>query len=104
MDDMPSEEILLYFFLIAVSDRHGVSFYYDDRICRVLKINPDSLGKARERLMFRSLIAYRYPVYQVLAVPPSPVAAPTEEQLEEQRKQKALSYIQKIKQLAQRRS
>ena len=36
LDDLPTYAILLYFFLIAVSDRHGVSFYHDDRICRMV--------------------------------------------------------------------
>ena len=100
LDDMSSEEILLYFFLVSVSDRHGISFYYDDRICRILKIDPESLGKAGKGLIHRSLIAYKYPVYQVLSLPFEPVAVPTKEQWEEHKRQKALSYIQKIKQMA----
>ena len=100
LDDMSSEEILLYFFLVSVSDRHGISFYYDDRICRILKIDPESLGKARKGLIYKSLMAYKYPVYQVLSLPFEPVTVPTKEQLEEQKRQKALSYIQKIKQMA----
>ena len=47
LDDLSTMSILLYFFLIAVSDRHGVSFYRDDRICRILKIDLDLLGEAR---------------------------------------------------------
>ena len=100
LNDMSSEEILLYFFLVSVSDRHGISFYYDDRICRILKIDLESLGQAREGLIYRSLIVYKYPVYQALSLPFEPVAAPSKEQLEEQKRQKALSYIQKIKQVA----
>jgi len=100
LNDMSSEEILLYFFLVSVSDRHGISFYYDDRICRILKIDLESLGQAREGLIYRSLLVYKYPVYQVLSLPFEPLAVPTKEQLEEQKKQKALSYIQKIKQVA----
>lgn len=39
LDNLSTVEILLYFFLVAVCDRHGVSFYHDDRICRLLKID-----------------------------------------------------------------
>jgi len=102
LDNLDMVEILLYFFLVAVCDRHGVSFYHDDRICRLLKINLSSLGEAREGLIQRSLIAYRFPIYQVLALPPKPVAPPTKEELEDERRRKGLFYIQKIKQVAAR--
>jgi hypothetical protein len=89
--------IALYFFLMAVSDRHGVSFYRDDRICRILKIGLDSLGKARSDLIARSLIAYRYPLYQVLALPEKPITPPTSEELAQEKKKTDLHYLQKIK-------
>ena len=73
---LSQHELLLYYFFITVADRHGVSFYHDDRICRLLKIDLSGLGKAREGLMQRSLIAYRFPVYQVLALPPKPLPPP----------------------------
>lgn len=99
-DELSTIEMLLYFFLVAVSDRYGVSFYHNDRICHILKIGIFELGDAREGLMQKSLIAYKFPVYQVLALPEKPVAAPTKEELAEVEKSKALSYIQKIKQIA----
>lgn len=102
LDNLDMVEILLYFFLVAVCDRHGVSFYHDDRICRLLKIDLSGLGKAREGLIQRSLIAYRFPVYQVLALPAKPVSPPTKEQLEEEQRKMGLYYIQKIKQVAAR--
>jgi len=99
LDELSTTAILLYFFLTAVSDRHGVSYYHDDRICCVLKINLSSLGEAREELMIRSLIDYRYPIYQVLALPDKPVTPPTKEELAEAKRQQDLSYIQKVKQV-----
>ena len=102
LDNLDMVEILLYFFLVAVCDRHGVSFYHDDRICRLLKIDLSCLGKAREGLIQRSLIAYRFPVYQVVALPPKPVTPPTKEQLKEQQRKMGLYYIQKIKKAAAR--
>ena len=100
IEDMSTCEILLYFFLVAVSDRNGVSFYHDDRICRILKIDLGDLGKARDGLIQRSLLAYKFPVYQVLALPEKPVSPPTKEEMENEKRKKALSYIQKIKHVA----
>ena len=89
--------ILLYFFLTAVSDRYGVSFYHDDRICRILKINLHTLGQVRVDLITRGLIAYRYPVYQVLALPEKPITPPTAEELAQEKKKIDLHYLQKIR-------
>ena len=100
LDDLATIEIVLYFFLVAVSDRYGLSFYHDDRICRILKIDLSSLGQAREGLIQRSLIAYRYPVYQVLALPLTPVVPPTKEEQEDEKRQRDLLYIQRIKSMA----
>ena len=97
LDDLPAEAILLYFFLTAVSDRYGVSFYHDDRICHILKIDLHNLGQVKVDLINRGLIAYRYPVYQVLALPEKPITPPTAQQLAEEKRKMGLYYIQKIK-------
>jgi hypothetical protein len=97
LNDLSTIEILLYFFLVAVSDRYGVSFYHDDRICGLLKIDLFSLGEARCGLIHRSLIGYKSPVYQVLALPSQPVSAPTDEEKAEERRKVGLTYIQKFK-------
>jgi len=99
LDELSTIEILLYFFLVSVSDRYGVSFYRDDRICRILKINLSTLGPAREGLRHRSLLAYKFPVYQVLALPASPVSPPSAQEIAEEKRKKDLSYIQKIRQI-----
>ena len=64
--DLSAVEILLYFFLVTVSDRNGISFYHDDKICSLIKIGLISLGEARDGLISRSLLAYEHPIYQVL--------------------------------------
>lgn len=69
LDDLASPEILLYLFLCAVSDRHGLSFYGDGRVARTLRLTEATLGHARRRLEQKSLILYRSPLYQVLALP-----------------------------------
>jgi len=99
LDDLSTYEILLYFFLVAVCDRNGISFYHDDRICRILKIDLASLGEAREGLIQRSLIAYRFPVYQVLALLQKPVSSPTADQLAQKKRQKDNYYIQRLKKM-----
>lgn len=97
--EMSTVEILLYFFLVAVSDRNGISFYHDDRICSLLKISLSSLGDAREGLILRSLLAYEFPIYQVLSLPPQPVAPPSREEIMQQRRQRTLKHIRKIQEV-----
>ncbi len=80
LPDLSTLEILLYLFLVAVSDRNGLSFYHDDRIASLLKIDLASLGKAREGLVQRSLLAYEPPLYQALSLPPEPVLLPSKEE------------------------
>lgn len=99
--DLSATEILLYLFLIAVSDRNGLSFYHDDRICRILKIPLSSLGEAREGLLLRSLIAYEYPLYQVLSLPLHPVSPPTKEEISQRQRERNLYHIRKIREALQ---
>ncbi len=99
--DLSTLEILLYLFLVAVSDRNGLSFYYDDRIASHLKIDLTSLGQAREGLVLRSLVAYEPPLYQVLSLPPQPMILPSREGRSEREEQIARSYFKKIKQMLQ---
>ncbi len=94
-------EILLYFFLVAVSDRNGVSFYYDDRIASLLKIDLAALGRAREGLVLRSLVAYEPPLYQVLSLPTLPIIPPSREERSHKEEEVARSYFEKIKQILQ---
>jgi hypothetical protein len=96
--ELPTIEILLYFFLVAVSDRNGISFYHDDRICSLLKIGLSFLGEARQGLIGRSLLAYESPIYQVLSLPTQPVAPPSKEEICQKQRQTALVHIQKIQQ------
>lgn len=97
--DLSREEILIYLFLVAVSDRQGLSFYHDDRICSLLKIDLASLGEARENLSERALIAWRSPVYQVLALPSQPVRPLSPEERLLRQRQRSLAYIRKIQEV-----
>jgi len=99
--DLSTLEILLYLFLVAVSDRNGLSFYHDDRIASLLKIDLSALGQAREGLILRSLVAYQPPLYQVLSLPPQPVILPSREERSPWEEEIARSYFKKIKQMLQ---
>ena len=80
IEHLSQEAILLYFFLVSVSDARGLSFYADPTTSKNLKLDPQALSQARARLVEADLILYRYPRYQVLPLPaehrvqpPSPV-------------------------------
>jgi len=101
LHDLSMIEILLYLFLVAVSDRNGLSFYHDDRIASVLKIDLPALGKAREGLVRRSLLAYEFPLYQILSLPPRPMALASKEERAKQEQQIAHHYFKKIREMLQ---
>lgn len=69
IQELSTGEILLYLFLVTVGNRHGVSFYGDDSILRLLKISRSCLHHARDSLIARSLIGYQEGIYQVLELP-----------------------------------
>lgn len=97
--DLCTLEILLYLFLVSVSDRNGLSFYHDDRMASLLKIDLPALGQAREGLVLRSLLAYESPLYQVLSLPPQPVILPSREERSQREEEIARSYFKKINQM-----
>ena len=70
---LSQEELLLYLFLVLVSDRHGLSFYSYDAICSLLKFSLDGYIEARDGLMEKDLIAFDGTIFQVLDLPQLPV-------------------------------
>ena len=66
------DELLLYYFLVTVGDRHGVSYYDYEKICQLLKLEVDAYIRARDGLITRQLIAYQQGVFQVLPLPAPP--------------------------------
>jgi hypothetical protein len=68
-DYLSREAVLLYLFLAAVADRHGLSFYSDATLMCRLRLPRPVLEKAREELLERDLIACRLPLVQVLSLP-----------------------------------
>jgi hypothetical protein len=67
------EAVLLYFFLAAVADKHGLSFYADSTVALQLHMTLPTLVQAREELLARDLIAHEVRFTQVLSMPPSGV-------------------------------
>ena len=66
---LTGDAILLYFFLAAVSDKHGLSFYSDTSIAVRLRMREEHVVAAREDLLTHDLVAFQ------LAAHPSPVVA-----------------------------
>jgi len=66
---LDQKELLLYLFLILVSDRFGLSFYSYDSICSLLQMRIDQYIKARDSLMDKDLIAFNGILFQVLSLP-----------------------------------
>jgi hypothetical protein len=64
------DAVLLYFFLTAVADKHGVSFYGDGTLATLLRMTLPALIQARNELLDRDLIAHETRFTQVLSLPP----------------------------------
>ncbi len=68
-DQLSRDAVLLYLFLAAVADRHGLSFYSDNTLTSRLQMTQTVLERARQELLDRDLIAHQLPLVQVLALP-----------------------------------
>jgi hypothetical protein len=66
---LSQDAILLYFFLSAVSDKHGLSYYRDASIAVRLRWREPAVVAAREELLVRDLVAFDPPLTQVLSLP-----------------------------------
>jgi hypothetical protein len=69
LESLPQKELLLYLFLVIVSDRNGLSYYRYDRICTILEMNMDEYIEARNVLISKDLLAFDGTVFQVLELP-----------------------------------
>ncbi|MCF8131079.1 MAG: hypothetical protein K9N10_21415 [Deltaproteobacteria bacterium] len=61
---------ILYLFLVTVSDAQGLSYYSDPAISERLSMDQEVLAQSREELIRLALLAYKKPLYQVLALDP----------------------------------
>jgi len=67
-------ERALYLFLVLAADRQGLSYYRHDRICSILEMTLDEYLFVRDSLIAKDLIAFDGSRFQVLSLPPSPIA------------------------------
>jgi hypothetical protein len=63
------DAMVLYFFLAAVSDQHGLSYYRDTSIAVRLRMREQAVVAARDELITHDLIAFQLPLTQVLSLP-----------------------------------
>lgn len=61
---------ILYLFLLTVSDAQGLSYYSDPATCKRLKMDQTTLNQSRDELIHLALVAYKRPLYQILALDP----------------------------------
>ena len=73
LQSLGREEMVLYFFLVLVGDRHGLSFYSYDSICNLLGLDLSEYLGARNRLIEKDLICFNDNIFQVLSLPDKPV-------------------------------
>ncbi len=71
---LTQKELLLYLFLVLVSDRYGLSFYSYDSICSLLQLTIDQYIEARNGLMEKDMVSFDGTIFQVLDLPSKPVA------------------------------
>ena len=58
----------LYLVLVTVGDEHGLSYYSDASLARLLSLSLEEIAIARAQLLHADLIAYQDPLYQVLSL------------------------------------
>jgi hypothetical protein len=66
--DLSLEAIALLFFLHLAADRVGCSFWADATIAKKLGLREGDIIRARAQLVAQGLVAYRYPLSQLLPV------------------------------------
>jgi hypothetical protein len=70
---LSGDAIFLYFFLTAVSDKHGLSYYSETTLALRLRTSEATILQAREELITYDLVAYQAPLTQVLSLPRTPL-------------------------------
>ena len=68
IDGLSHRACALYLFLLTVADAQGLSYYAEPTLWRRLSMSQATLCQARQELIARPLVAYRRPLYQVLAL------------------------------------
>ena len=68
IDRLSHEACALYLFLLIVADAQGLSYYAERSLSQRLSMSAVQLHQARQALITQRLLAYRHPLYQVLAL------------------------------------
>ena len=68
IDHLNHQAAALYLFLVTVGDNQGLSYYGEKSLCKRLHMEAAELEHARTLLIENRLVAYRKPLYQVLAL------------------------------------
>jgi hypothetical protein len=74
LSSLNQKQLLLYLFLVLVSDRYGLSYYAYDSICSLLQLTLEDYIQARDDLLKKDLIAFDGTLFQVLQLPAKPLA------------------------------
>jgi predicted transcriptional regulator with HTH domain len=69
---LTGDAVFLYFTLVAVSDKNGLSYYSDNSLALMIRTSLQAMSKARLELVHHDLIAYQAPLVQVLSLPLDP--------------------------------
>jgi len=69
---LDQHQLLLYFFLVLVADRYGLSYYGYDSICTALGLSLEQYIDARDSLIEKDLIAFDGTLFQLLQLPLKP--------------------------------
>ena len=64
----PATAWALYLVLVTVGDEHGLSYYSDGAVGRLLSLSEEAVAVARRQLVAAGVITYEKPLYQVLAL------------------------------------
>ena len=72
LSSLNQKQLLLYLFLVLVSDRYGLSYYAYDAICSLLQMRLEDYIQARDDLLKKDLIAFDGTLFQVLELPTKP--------------------------------
>lgn len=58
----------LYLVLVTVGNEHGLSFYSDKTLSRLLSLSVEQIAVSRAELTRLGVVAYSAPMYQVLSL------------------------------------
>jgi hypothetical protein len=84
----------LYLVLVTVADAEGLSYYSDESLQGMLRLDHPSLHAARTQLCQAGLVVYQKPLYQVLALEePAPLAPPAPRSGQTRRLQEILAQV-----------